>query len=116
LLPGPEAFWVYQKLDSFQNKNRPIKGGFFWFRLVSVSSLTATTKAPAVSAKVSATFSVALLAVNSAVSTVVFLSWLERKFFDVYSALSAFQVEFGYIKHLPLGTILIIHFSSRLIC
>jgi hypothetical protein len=95
-----------------------MKDGSFYLVLVPVSSTaTATTKAPAISAtKVSATFSIALLAINSAISSVVFLGRLERKFFDVYSALSAFQVEFGNIKHLPLGTILIIHFSSRLIC
>ena len=85
-------------------------------RLVPASLTATATESASVSAEVLAACSVAFLAVDSAVCSVIALGWLERELFDHCSALSTSEVEFGAIEKLPLRTILIVHFSFRLIC
>ena len=79
------------------------------------ASLTATESA-SVSAGTLAAIPVALLAINSAISAVIALGRLERQFLDVHSAFGALETEVGNIMFLRLRTILIVHFSFRLIC
>ena len=98
----------------FYKKTTPGSGIAFLFDLVP-ASLTATESA-SVTAEALATLPVAFLAVDSAECAVIALSRLERKFSDVHVALGAFEAKVGYIIHLPLRTILIVHFSFRLTC
>jgi hypothetical protein len=73
----------------------------------SVSTTEATASAP---------LSIASLAINTAEGAVVALGWLERKLIDRRSAFGTCDAEFGDVEKLPLRTILIVHFSFRLIC
>ena len=85
-------------------------------RLVPASLAATATESASVSAEVLAARPVAFLAVDSAICPVIALGRLEGKLFDRCSALGACQVEFGAVEKLPLRTILIVHFSFRLIC
>lgn len=102
----------------FSTKKQPLKlKDCFLVRLVPASlAATATESASVSSAEALATIPVALLAINSAISVVIALGRLERQFLDVNSTFGALETEVGYISHLPLRTILIVHFSFRLIC
>jgi hypothetical protein len=98
-------------------KQSPLAGDCFNLRLVSVSA-TATesaTESASSSAGSFAPLSIALLAINPAISVVVALSRFERKLFDVDSAFLTLKSEGADIMHLPLRAILIIHFSFRLL-
>jgi len=85
-------------------------------RLVPASLTATATESASVSAGTFAAIPVALLAVYSAISVVIALGRLERQFLDVHSAFGTLETEVGDIIHLPLRTILIVHFSFRLIC
>jgi len=101
---------------SFHKKTIPGLGDCFLVRLVPASLAATATESASVSAEVLAPCPVAFLAVDSAECSVIALGRLERELFDRCSALGTSEVEFGAVEKLPLRTILIVHFSFRLIC